>query len=137
MNAMMTPRAWGLLGVLAMLLVVLMLQGCASITTINDPVLEAETMDQHAFALFGTYAVFESRAATLIQDPYVPDEAKLAIQRAALSAKPVADSGLVLVMSAQNAAENYNPDVQTQLAAWIVEFEPLLEDFVDAVGGVR
>jgi hypothetical protein len=134
---LMRPQTYGLLGVLCVLLLALMMQGCATLTGPTDA---AETVEQKAFALYGTYVVFEERAADLIRNPDVPNEAKQAIQDAAVPAKPVADSVLELVLAAEGVSDEFEDSeddlllVSMRLEAWIAEFEPLLASLIAAVG---
>lgn len=55
----------------------------------NSPVSKAETFEQKAYALYGTYVIYQGRAAQLHQDSAVPQGAKAALSRADAIAYPV------------------------------------------------
>lgn len=64
-----------------------------SACTLN-PVKEAETFEQKAYALYGTYVIFQGKAAELVQDAAVSDRIKTALREADRVSYPVAE-GLV------------------------------------------
>lgn len=59
---------------------------------LSNPVKKAETFEQKAFALYGTYVIFQGRAADLVQDTTVPDQVKQALREADKVAYPAAES---------------------------------------------
>jgi hypothetical protein len=59
-----------------------------------NPVKEAETFEQKAYALYGTYVIFQGKAAELVQDAAVSDRIKMALREADRVSYPVAE-GLV------------------------------------------
>jgi len=66
---------------------VLTLSGCGS-----TPVQQAETPEQKAYALYGTYVIFQEKAAELVQDPAIPENVKQALRDSDRIAYPVAES---------------------------------------------
>lgn len=56
------------------------------------PVQQAETPEQKAYALYGTYVIFQERAAELVQDTATPENVKQALREADRVAYPVAES---------------------------------------------
>jgi hypothetical protein len=116
------------------------LQGCA---TVAGPYKAAETAEQKAFALYGTFVVFEERGASVINDQRVDLDARRAIQRADAAAKPVADSLLDAALEVNEvrqeigASENRLETVTRNLENWIMRFEPLVAQLVSAVKGAR
>lgn len=56
-----------------------------------DPIGAAETLEQKAFAAYGTFVVYEENAADLMGSANVPDEVKVVIQATDSIAKPAAD----------------------------------------------
>lgn len=58
----------------------------------SNPVKQAETFEQKAFALYGTYVIFQGKAAELVQDPASPDRVKQSLRDADKVAYPVAES---------------------------------------------
>lgn len=73
--------AWSLVVVLAVL------TGCVA-----NPVKEAETLEQRAYALYGTYVIFQEKAAVLVQDATVPERIKQTLRDADKVAYPAAES---------------------------------------------
>lgn len=73
--------AWSLVAILAVL------SACTS-----NPVRQAETFEQKAFALYGTYVIFQGKAADLVQDPTVSEQLKQPLRDADRVAFPVAES---------------------------------------------
>lgn len=67
------------------------LSGCAA----NNPVNRAESFEQKAYALYGTYVIFQGKAADLVGDPIIPDNIKTALRQADAVSYPIAD-GLVV-----------------------------------------
>lgn len=57
-----------------------------------NPVKQAETFEQKAFALYGTYVIFQGKAAELVQDSSVSDRVKQGLRDADKVAYPVAES---------------------------------------------
>lgn len=78
----------GLIAAAAMLVAVVGLTGCKSL----NPVRAAETSEQRAYALYGSFIVYEEAATKLIQDPEVPESLKDGIRELDSVTKPVADS---------------------------------------------
>lgn len=68
-------------------LTVLLVAGCPV-----NPVKQAETFEQKAFALYGTYVIFQGKAAALEQDPTVPERIKQGLRDADKVTYPVAES---------------------------------------------
>lgn len=56
-----------------------------------SPVKQAETFEQKAFALYGTYVIFQGKAAELVQDATVSDRIKQGLREADKVAYPVAE----------------------------------------------
>ena len=72
----------------AWLLLTLMLVGCQA----ANPLAQAETSEQRAYAAYGTFVIFQEKAADLAEDPNIPRGAKLRIIAAEERARPVAES---------------------------------------------
>lgn len=77
----------GALAGLAMLTVMVLGAGCASL----NPVKAANTSEQKAYALYGSFVIFEEQAAKLYQSPTASARVKAALRAADAAAKPVAD----------------------------------------------
>ena len=67
-----------------------------------NPVKQAETFEQKAFALYGTYVIFQGKAAELVQDAAVSERIKQGLRDADKAAYPVAED---LVDAAVTAAD--------------------------------
>jgi len=115
------------------------LHGCVA-----NPLAAAKTIDQKAYALYGTFMAFEEVGATIVQAPAVPEVVKAAIRKADRIAKPVADSLLsalkqyVVIQQqlAVGATTNDKLAIATaNLEKWVRDAEPLIQDLVKAVGG--
>ncbi len=65
----------------------LFLAGCPT-----NPVKQAETFEQKAYALYGTYVIFQGKAAELVQDAATPERVKQGLRDADKVAYPVAES---------------------------------------------
>lgn len=72
---------------IAVLTASVLLAGCPI-----NPVKQAETFEQKAFALYGTYVIFQGKAAELVQDATVPERVKQGLRDADKVAYPVAES---------------------------------------------
>lgn len=57
----------------------------------SNPVRQAETFEQKAYALYGTYVIFQGKAAELVQDSVTPERVKQALRDADKAAYPVAE----------------------------------------------
>lgn len=68
--------------------VTLMLPGCGTTSAVK----QAETPEQKAYALYGTYVIFQEKAAELVQDSTTPEDVKRALREADRIAYPVAES---------------------------------------------
>ncbi len=118
----------------------LFMQGCATITA---PYRAAETAEQKAFALYGTFVVFEERGAAVINDQRIDIDIRRAIQRADLAAKPVADSTIEAALEVQRIREQLDTDedklvtVTRNLEGWVDRFEPLVTNLITAVRGAK
>ena len=119
------------------------LGGCAAIQEV-DAVVSAETVEQKAFALYGTFTVLEERAAVIVRDKAIPKNVRKAIQKADAVAKPLADRlrNLAVDLNAARMAYNAAPvgdsggkvlaAVQALNAA-LVAFTPALQSMQTAM----
>lgn len=58
----------------------------------TSPVAQAETFEQKTYALYGTYVIFQGKAAELVQDSTTPPKVKEALSAADKVAYPVAEA---------------------------------------------
>src|SRR5688572_5375954 len=126
-------------------LAVASLGGCATANQVNA-VVSAESTEQRAFALYGSFTVLEERAAEMITDKRIPKSVRLAIQRADKVAKPLADQvrGLAVELNAARLAFNTAQGsaekvaaASTALASALVRFQPAFAAMASAVNGAR
>lgn len=126
---------------------VAILGGCGTVQEANA-VATADTLEQRAFALYGTFVVLEEQAAVLVRDKHLPKEARKAIQRADKIAKPLADRlrGLAVQLNAARMAYNAAASSEggarilalTQsIGATLAAFEPALRDLRGAIGSAK
>lgn len=125
----------------SLLLVALSLQSCAS-----SPIAKAETLEQKAFATYGTFVVFEEQAAKLVQSGELTNSAIRAIGRADERAKPVMDSLITVTLEFAQIKAEYEAGgtgedrfvaAMNELNGWVSRAIPLLDDLVDAVRGAE
>lgn len=133
---------WGNIPLIALALLFVVM--CILASCKANPLKEAQTPQQKAFALYGTFVVYEETGAKLISDADIPADVKSAIRTADAKAKPVADSLLgaaeeyISISSTMKAA----PDAATKLSVatanlqqWVSEAEPKINALVSAVRG--
>lgn len=128
-----------LLGAAQLLLIGLLIQGCTT-----SPLTAGKTLDQKAYALYGTFVVFEEQAASLIKLSTTPDSVKEAIRKADRTAKPVADElsravrQYLIIQRELSAGTTTNDKLviaTANLEKWVRDATPLIESLVKAVGG--
>ncbi|MGI9250734.1 MAG: hypothetical protein ACR2PR_06015 [Pseudohongiellaceae bacterium] len=125
----------------ALFALTLVLQACATLT---NPIETAKTAEQKAFASYGIFVVMEEQAAVLMQNPSIPNDAKIAIQKADALAKPAADSLLNAALEVISVRKQFQAAQTTEeklqlaidnLDGWIITARPLINDLVSAVEG--
>ena len=122
--------------------VLLFLQSCASV----NPVSKAETIEQKAYATYGTFVIFEEKAAELVSSGTLPDDVSLAIIDADERAKGVADSLLdatiefIKIRNQLAAGETTQEQLDIAVAnldEWINRAAPLINNLVTTVEGAN
>ncbi len=125
-----------------LLAIMLLLQACAG----ANPIAKAETIEQRAFATYGTFVIIEEQAAKLVSSGQIPDSAVRAIARADSQVKTVADALLdtaleFLVIRAQYEAgvttEEKFVRTMNELNGWIERTRPLIAILIAAVNGAK
>ena len=115
---------------------------CASL----NPVSKTETTEQKAYALYGTFVIFEEQAAKLVQSPEVPANVKQALRDADKAAKPAADAVLdgvqtVLTVRRQLLAGETTEErlaiAVSNLNLWYSTARPKVEQLVKVVKGAE
>jgi hypothetical protein len=120
--------------------VLLALASCASF----NPMSNARTAEQRAWALYGTYVVFQEQAAGMVKDPAVSLATKEALKRAEAASYPVAE-GLftagqeVIAVRRQLEAGTTGAEqmdiAMRNLSEWYMRAQPLVTSLVDSVRG--
>ena len=121
---------------------VLFLTACQS----ANPVGAADTAEQRAYAAYGTFVIFQEKAADLAEQPELSRSMKLRIINAEAAAKPVAESLLdayteFLVVKAQFDAGETTEDrvviASNNLNNWITRLAPLVNELIRNVKGAE
>jgi hypothetical protein len=111
-----------------------------------NPVAVAETAEQKAFAIYGTYVVFSEQAAILAATPTIPASVRLGLVNAEGAAKPSADALKAAydqaVAIAKEVAVGTSPQERytialTNLNRWITDASPTINALKAAVEGAR
>lgn len=113
------------------LVLALLLPGCALFQ--DNPVEQAKTLEQKAFASYGLFVIAEEEAANLMADPAIPDSVKFQIQFADRIAKPAADILLRAAKGVEQARKELeavaNPTAEDKL---LVALQALNAAYADA-----
>jgi len=114
------------------------LQGCA----IADPYNAAVTPEQQAYAIYGTFTIFEEAAVGLVQDTAVPLNVRQAIQRADRQAKPIMDALLDAALEVNRARQEVGSggDIAVTLVALeaaLTRSGPALANLIAAIKGAN
>lgn len=80
-----------------------LMTGLILVACAQNPVKVANDTEQKAYALYGSFVIFETEGAQLVADPSIPVNAKLAIKSADAKAKPTADALLQSVLDYDTA----------------------------------
>lgn len=127
--------AWILLWVVA-------LAGCQT----ANPIKEAETPEQRAYAAYGTFVIAQEKAADLAENAAIPRGARLRIIEAEERAKPVADDLLdayleFLVIKAEfdagQTSEERFVTAANSLNDWINRLVPLVNELIRNIKGAE
>lgn len=125
-----------------LLAIMLLLQACAA----ANPVAKAETIEQRAFATYGTFVIIEEQAAKLVSSGQIPDSAVRAIARADSQVKSVADALLdttlefvVIRVEFEAGVTSEEKFVRTmnELNAWIERTRPLIATLITVVNNAK
>jgi hypothetical protein len=117
--------------------ILLLLASCTS-----NPFKTAETPEQNADALYGSYTIAVEQGAKLLQDQAVPDNLKRPIAEAMVAAKSPANSfqdALIQysTVKAELAAGATTQDklviAQQNVDRWLLEAKPLIDKLISAV----
>ena len=130
------------LRVYSMLAVLLVLQAC----TASNPITRAETVEQKAYATYGTFVIFEEQAAKLVSSGQLPRSTVVKIGDADNRAKPIADSLLEATLQFAEIRAEYEAGgtgegrfiaATNELNGWVEQALPLINNLVAAVKGAK
>ncbi len=125
-----------------LLAIVLALQACAG----SNPIAKADTLEQKAFATYGTFVIFEEQAAKLVSSGQLSNSAVRAIGRADERAKPVVDSLIAATVEfaaikaefeASGEGEEQFIAAMNELNVWVSRAVPLVNNLISAVEGAE
>lgn len=117
------------------------LPGCVA-----NPHKTAQTVEQHADAIYGEVTILKEQGARILQDASVSDVVKRPIAEAIVAAKPISDGlqdSLILYgqVKADLAAGTGSTErlavVDRELAGWIAKAQPIITRLTSALGGAR
>lgn len=125
---------------LLLILNALFLSACQS----ANPIAAAETDEQRAYAAYGTFVIFQEKAADLAEDANIPRGARLRIISAEERARPVAESLLeayvefITIRAEFDAGETTEARLVTaanSLNNWVTRLAPLVNELVRNIKG--
>jgi len=125
-----------------LLAIVLALQACA----VTDPIAKADTLEQKAFATYGTFVIFEEQAAKLVSSGELSNSAVRAIGRADERAKPVVDSLIAAAVEFAAIKAEYEASgegeerfiaAMNELNVWVSRAAPLVDNLISAIEGAE
>lgn len=123
-----------------LLLFAWVLQAC----TAANPIAQAETVDQKAYAAYGTYVIFAEKAADIAERPDVSTSVKLKLIQAEEKASPVAKNLLDTVLEYEEIRDEVAAGTNTsekllivsnQLNNWVTQLAPLINELIRNVKG--
>jgi hypothetical protein len=121
-------------------LLLLMLAACTT-----NPFKTAETPEQNADALYGSYAIWAEQGAEFLKDPTVADEVKRPVAEAIVAAQGPTNSfqdALIQLskVKAELAAGTTSQEklliAQQNVDRWFLEAKPLIDKLISAVSKV-
>ena len=123
------------------LFLVLLLVSCSACQSVN-PLAQAETHSQRAYALYGTYVIFVEKAADLAEDPRVSPLVKLRLIGAEERISPLIDSLLIALREYEHLRTQENNTekllvLAENLEEIITKTAPLVEILITNVRGVQ
>lgn len=123
------------------LLLLFALSGCAV-----NPFHTAQTVEQKGDAAYGQYVIAKEQGAALLNDPNIPEGAKRRLAQAMVASKEVADSlqdALIeysLIkgeLSSGTSSQERLVIAQENISRWLAQAQPVINELVAAVGGLR
>ena len=124
------------------LLLFIGLQGCVA----SNPLAQAETVEQKAYAAYGSFVIAEEQAAKLVSSGQLNNSQKIAIGRADERAKDVVDDLLAAVLEFEAIKAEYEEfgtgesryiASMNSLSNWTERLVPLINNLLAAVKGAE
>jgi len=125
---------------LLLLVVMLALHACGS----ANPLARAETVEQKAYAAYGTFVIIEEQAAKAVSSGELSRSAVVRIGDADRRAKPVADSLLEATLEFELIRDEYEESGMGEerliaainsLNDWVTRLTPLINNLAASVKG--
>lgn len=122
------------------LLLLIGLQGCAS----SNPVARAETVEQKAYAAYGSFVIAQEQAAKLVSSGQLSNSSIIRIGQAEERAKGVADSLIPAVLEFQEVKAEFEAggtgesrfvSAMNNLNNWAERLLPLVNNLLAAAKG--
>jgi hypothetical protein len=124
------------------LLLLIGLQGCAS----SNPLAQAETVEQKAYAAYGSFVIAEEQAAKLVSSGQLTNNQIIAIGRADERAKAVVDDLIAAVLEFEEIQDEFKRfgtgeqryiNAMNSLNNWTERLVPLINNLLSAVQGAE
>ena len=125
------------------LLLAVALAGCQA----ANPIAQAETPEQRAYAAYGTFVIFQEKAADIAEDATLPRGVRLRVAQAEQRARPVAESLIETYVefieikaefdAGDSTAEARLVQVSNSLNDWVNRLAPLVAELVRNVKGAE
>lgn len=124
------------------LLLLIGLQGCAA----SNPLAQAETVEQKAYAAYGSFVIAEEQAAKLVSSGQLTNNQIIAIGRADERAKAVVDDLIAAVLEFEKIQEEFRRfgtgeqryiNAMNSLNNWTERLVPLINNLLSAVRGAE
>ena len=124
------------------LLLLIGLQGCVA----SNPLAQAETVEQKAYAAYGTFVIAEEQAAKLVSSGQLNNSQIIAIGKADERAKAVVDDLIAAVLEFEEIQEEFKRfgtgeqryiNAMNSLNNWTARLVPLINNLLAAIQGAE
>ena len=124
------------------LLLLIGLEGCAA----SNPLAQADTVEQKAYAAYGSFVIAEEQAAKLVSSGQLTNSQTIAIGRADERAKAVVDDLLVAVLEFEEIKAEFEEfgsgeqryiNAMNSLNNWTERLVPLINNLLASTRGAE
>lgn len=124
------------------LLLLIGLEGCAA----SNPLAQAETVEQKAYAAYGSFVIAEEQAAKLVSSGQLTNSQKISIGRADQRAKEVVDDLIAAVLEFEaiksefeefGSGEQRYINAMNDLNNWTERLIPLINNLLASTRGAE